>query len=56
MELWQITQLDQIKDEASCFKVIKLILTGDYINKTNILLIFKIILVTTGIKGKCGTI
>ncbi len=25
------TTLDQFKDEASCFKVIKLILTGDYI-------------------------
>ncbi len=34
MEAWQTTTLDQFKDEASCFKVIKLILTGDYINKT----------------------
>ncbi len=37
MEEWQRTTLDQFTDEASCFKVIKLILTGDYINKTNIL-------------------
>ncbi len=37
MEAWQTTTLDQFKDEASCFKVIKLILTDDYINKTEIL-------------------
>ncbi len=33
--------LHQFKDEDSCFKVIKLILTSDYINKTEMLLILK---------------
>ncbi len=37
MESWQISQLYQFKDEASCFKVIKLILTSDR-NKTEIIL------------------
>ncbi len=41
MESWQTTQLDQFKDETSSFKVIKLILAGDYINKTEILSILK---------------
>ncbi len=41
MQAWQTTTLDQFKDEDSCFKVIKLILTGDYINKTDILSILK---------------
>ncbi len=41
MGKWEITQLDQFKDDASCFKVIKLILTTEYTNKTEILLIFK---------------
>ncbi len=41
MESWQSTQLNHFNDEASCFKVIKLILTGDYINKTEILSILK---------------
>ncbi len=37
MEAWQTITLDQFKDDASYFKVIKLILTGDDINKTEIL-------------------
>ncbi len=37
MEACQTTTLDQFKYEAACFNVIKLILTGEYINKTKIL-------------------
>ncbi len=37
MEAWQTTTLDQFKYEPLCFKVIKCILTRDYINKTEIL-------------------
>ncbi len=41
MESWQTTQLGQFNYEASCFKVIKLILTGVYINETEILSVLK---------------
>ncbi len=41
MELWQVSHLDQFNKATSCFKVINSVLTGNDINKQEVLLLLK---------------